>query len=140
MATTTATLTISSTDLLTDELALATTTTLTKVGTSTGVEYATGLSRKKVTSTAKGTASGQITLYTADDYAAIAYLFVKNTSTTAANKIYIYDDTSSGDPILIQLAGGDFTFIPMHGDKTLKAYNPNGTDPIVEWMVIGTDQ
>jgi formaldehyde-activating enzyme involved in methanogenesis len=133
MATITPTLTLTSSDLLTDALSLSTTTTIT-------ASHTTGLARAVVKSTAKGTASGQITLYTADDYAAIAYLFVKNISATAANKIYIYDDTSSGDPILIQLAGGDFTFIPMHGDKTLKAYNPNGTDPIVEWMVIGTDQ
>jgi|TARA_R110002020_G_scaffold301873_1_gene517282 hypothetical protein len=133
MATIIPTLTISSSDLLTDALSLTTTTTIT-------ASHTTGLARAVVKSTAKGTASGQVTLYTGDDYAAIAYLFVKNTSATAANKIYIYDDTSSGDPILIQLAGGDFTFIPMHGDKTLKAYNPNGTDPIVEWMVIGTDQ
>ena len=133
MATIIPTLTISSLDLLTDALSLTTTTTIT-------ASHTTGLARAVVKSTAKGTASGQVTLYTGDDYAAIAYLFVKNTSATAANKIYIYDDTSSGDPILIQLAGGDFTFIPMHGDKTLKAYNPNGTDPIVEWMVIGTDQ
>ena len=133
MATIIPTLTISSSDLLTDALSLTTTTTIT-------ASHTKGLARAVVKSTAKGTASGQVTLYTGDDYAAIAYLFVKNTSATAANKIYIYDDTSSGDPILIQLAGGDFTFIPMHGDKTLKAYNPNGTDPIVEWMVIGTDQ
>ena len=133
MATTTPTLTLTSSDLLTDALSLSTTTTVT-------ASHTTGLARAVVKSTAKGTAAGQVTLYTADDYAAIAYLYVKNTNTTAANKIYIYDDTSTGDPILIQLAGSDFAWIPMHGDKTLKAYNPNGTDPIIEWMVIGTDQ
>ena len=130
---TTPTLTLTSSDLLTDALSLSTTTTVT-------ASHTTGLARAVVKSTAKGTAAGQVTLYTADDYAAIAYLYVKNTNTTAANKIYIYDDTSTGDPILIQLAGSDFAWIPMHGDKTLKAYNPNGTDPIIEWMVIGTDQ
>ena len=62
MATTTATITLSSTDLLTDELSLASTATLTKTTTSTGIEDTTGLNRKKITSTAKGTASGQITL------------------------------------------------------------------------------
>ena len=133
MATTTPTLTLTSSDLLTDSLALETTTSVT-------ASHTTGLARAIVKSTAKGTAAGQVTLYTADDYAAIAYLYVKNTNTTAANKIYIYYDTSTGDPILIQLAGSDFAWIPMHGDKTLKAYNPNGTDPVIEWMVIGTDQ
>mgnify|MGYP000332022251 CR=1 FL=1 len=140
MATTTATITISSTDLLTDELALSTTCTLTKTTTSTGIEDTTGLNRKKITSTAKGTASGQITLYTADDFAAIAYLYVKNIATTAGHKIYIYDDSTSGDPIQFQLDAGDWGFIPMHGDKTYKAYSPGGNDPDIEWVVMGTDQ
>ena len=133
MATVTSKLTLTSSDLLSQPLSLA----LSKAITAT---HTTGLARAPITSTAKGTASGQVTIYTADDYAAIAYLYVKNTDSTAANKIYIYDDTSTGDPILIQLDGGDFLFMPMHGDKTLKAYNPNGTDPVIEWMVIGTDQ
>ena len=133
MATITPTLAITSTDLLSDSLSLSTNTSIT-------ASHTTGMARAVVKSTAKATASGQVTLYTADDYAAIAYLYVKNTSGTSANKIYIYNDSSTGDPIWMQLAGGDFAFVPMHGDKTLKAYNPNGTDPIIEWMVIGTDQ
>jgi len=140
MATTTATLTLSSTDLLSDELALVTSCTLTKTTTSTGIEDTTGLNRKKITSTAKGTASGQITLYTADDFAAIPYLYIKNTATTVGHKIYIYDDSTSGDPIQFQLDAGDWAFIPMHGDKTYKAYSPGGNDPTVEFMVIGQDQ
>ena len=139
MATTTATITLSSTDLLTDELALSTTATLTQTGTATGIEHTTGLSRKKVTSTAKATASGQVTLYTADDFAAIPYLYIKNTATTAGHKIYVYDDTTSGDPLQFQLDAGDWGFIPMNGDKTYKAYattNPTS----IEFMVIGKDQ
>jgi hypothetical protein len=139
MATTTATITINSTDLLTDELSLATTCTLTKTTTSTGVEDTTGLNRKKITSTAKGTASGQITLYTADDFAAIPYLYIKNLATTAGHRIYVYDDTTSGDPLQFQLDAGDWGFIPMHGDKTYKAYASNNPTSI-EFMVIGQDQ
>ena len=134
------TLTSAAGGLTTDALALSTTTTLTKTGTSTAVEHTTGLARAAVKSTAKGTTSGQITLYTGDDYAAIAYLYIKNIATTAGHKIYVYDDTTSGDPIQFQLDAGDFGFIPMHGDKTYKAYSPGGNDPIVEWMVIGVDQ
>ena len=140
MATTTALITISSTDLISDILSLTTTTTLTKTGTATGVEHTTALARAVVKSTAKGTASGQVTLYTADDFAAIPYLYLKNTATTAGHKIYVYDDTTSGDPIQFQLDAGDWGFIPMHGDKTYKAYSPGGNDPTVEWMVIGVDQ
>ena len=139
MATTTATITISSADLLSDELALSTTATLTQTGTATGIEDTTGLARAKVTSTAKGTASGQVTLYTADDFAAIPYLYIKNLDTTAGNKIFVYDDTTSGDPLQFQLDAGDWGFIPMHGDKTYKAYattNPTS----IEFMVMGKDQ
>jgi len=139
MATTTATFTLSSADLLSDELALSTTCTLTQTTTSTGVEDTTGLNRKKITSTAKGTASGQVTLYTADDFAAIPYLYIKNLATTAGHRIYVYDDTTSGDPIQFQLDAGDWGFIPMHGDKTYKAYATNNPTSI-EFMVTGKDQ
>ena len=140
MATTTATVTINSTDLLSDELVLSSSATLTKTTTSTGIEHTTGLARKVVKSTAKGTASGQVTLYTADDFAAIAYLYIKNTATVAGHRIYIYDDSTSGDPIQFQLDAGDWGFIPMHGDKTYKAYSPGGNDPTIEFMVMGQDQ
>jgi len=140
MATTIASINITSTDLLSDSLSLSAIATLTQTGTNTGITMTTGLAKAKVTSTAKGTATGQVTLYTADDYAAIAYLFVKNLATTAGHKIYIYDDTTSGDPIQFQLDAGDFAFIPMHGDKTYKAYSPGGNDPHIEFMVLGQDQ
>ena len=133
MATTTAQLILTSTDLLSDSLSVSAISTLTNAGSSTG------LTRKKVISTAKGTASGQVTLYTADDFAAIPYLYVKNLDTTAGNKIFIYDDTTSGDPLQFQLDAGDWGFIPMHGDKTYKAYattNPTS----IEFMVLGKDQ
>ena len=139
MATTTATITINSADLLSDELSLSSTATLTKTTTSTGIEDTTGLSRMKITSTAKGTASGQITLYTADDFAAIPYLYIKNLATTAGHRIYVYDDTTSGDPLQFQLDAGDWGFIPMHGDKTYKAYASNNPTS-VEFMVMGQDQ
>ena len=138
MATTTATITLSSTDLLSDELALSTTAVLTKTTTSTGVEHTTGMSRKIITATSKG-ASGEALLYTADDYAAIPYMYIKNAQTTAGQKIYIYNDSTSGDPLWLQLDAGDWGFIPMHGDKTLKAYASNNPSTI-EVMVIGVDQ
>ena len=139
MATTTATFTLSSTDLLSDELALTTSATLTQTGTATGIEHTTGLARKTITSTAKGTASGQVTLYTGDDFAAIPYLYIKNSATTAGHKIFIYDDTTSGDPLQFQLDAGDWGFIPMHGDKTYKAYATNNPTKM-EFMVLGKDQ
>jgi len=139
MATTTAQLILTSTDLLSDSLSLSAISTLTKTGSDTGIEHTTGLARGTITSTAKGTASGQVTLYTADDYAAIPYLYIKNLDTTAGNRIFVYDDSTSGDPLQFQLDAGDWGFIPMHGDKTFKAYaTTNPTN--VEFMVLGKDQ
>ena len=130
MATLKPTLTLESTDLLTAELSLSTNTSVT-------ASHTTGLARAPITSTAVGTASGQVTLYTGDDYAAIAYLYIKNTDTTATDYIYVYKD--GGTDNLLQLAGGDFAFLPLIADDTLKAWaTTSGT--IVEWMVIGTDQ
>tara|TARA_R100000781_G_scaffold9401_1_gene8192 strand:- start:1051 stop:1449 length:399 start_codon:yes stop_codon:yes gene_type:complete len=132
MATTTATITLNSTDLLTDELGLSTTSELYN-----GPNFSTGLSRMKVVATAVH--STATTIYTADDFAAIAYLYVKNTDTTATNYIFVYNDTTSGDPVILKLAGGDWAFMPLIADKTLKAYAT--TNPTtIEFMVIGTDQ
>ena len=65
MATTTATLTINSTDLLTDELSLSTTCTLTQTGTNTGVfginiHRATALEGKTSTYVNKWSAGCQV--------------------------------------------------------------------------------
>ena len=64
MATTTATLTISSADLTSNPLAITTSSTLYKAGTTIGLEQTTGLS-KKVYAAAQSNA----TLISAGDYA-----------------------------------------------------------------------
>ena len=63
MATTTATITLSSSDLTGDALALSTTATLTKAGTLTGLDQTTGVGRKTTSS------SSQYTLVVKGDYA-----------------------------------------------------------------------
>ena len=128
MATITTKLTLTSTDLLSQSLNLS----LSKAITAS---HTTGLARAPITSTAIGTTSGQVTLYTADDYAAIAYLYIKNTDTTATDYIYVYPVSN----IWLKLGGGEFAFLPMVADDTLKAYATT-TGTIVEWMVFGTDQ
>ena len=131
MATTTAAITLTSTDLVTDSLALSTTSTLYN-----GPDFTTGLQRLKVTATST---SSSTLLYTADDFAAIAYIYIKNTDTTSTDYVYVYDDTTSGDPVILKLAGGDWAFMPTIANKTLKAYAT--TNPTtIEFMVIGTDQ
>jgi len=130
MATVTAKLTLTSSDLLSQNLNIS-------VSKSATASHTTGLARKKVAQTAVHASAAL--LYTADDYAAIAYIYIKNTDTTATNYVYVYDDTTSGDPVILKLAGGEFAFMPTNADKTLKAYGTNA-NTVVESMVFGTDQ
>jgi len=109
MATTTATITLSSTDLLSDELALTTTATLTTAGTSTGVTQASGLSRKTLT---YGSAADIVhtALYRAGDYTAdkASKVYFKNVSTTPAE----YFTIKIGDEVLGRVYAGDWCFFP----------------------------
>jgi hypothetical protein len=50
MATTTATITLASSDIMDNSLAITNTSTLTKAGSSTGLADTTGLSRKRIAS------------------------------------------------------------------------------------------
>ena len=131
MATTTAAITLTSTDLLTDELSLATTSTLYN-----NPDFSTGLSRMKVqATTVHATAT---VLYTADDFAAGAYLYIKNTHATSTEYLWVYEDTN--DRVILKMGGGQWALMPLKGDTTMKAYAPSGNDPVVEFMVFGTDQ
>ena len=133
MATVKATIGLSSPagDLLTDALDLS----LKKEITITDM-VTTGLARQKLTATSKG-ASGEATLYTADTYSANnAYLYVKNTDATSTDYVHIYDDAVGGDPLWMTLKGGEWAFLPIGYQTTLKAYAAtSGT--IVEWMALG---
>tara|TARA_R110002153_G_scaffold40553_1_gene115998 strand:- start:578 stop:976 length:399 start_codon:yes stop_codon:yes gene_type:complete len=131
MATTIAQLTLTSSDLLSDTLELTTLASI--VAPHTG-----GLSRSAVTSTAIGTASGQVTVDTADTFASPNFIYVKNTADYHAsnNVVYGYFNGQSGHSL--QLSGGQFAYIPASGDFTLKFYtSTSGT--IIEHMVIGTN-
>ena len=133
MATVTVAVTLSSAagDLLTDALSLSDSKAVTITEMAT-----TGLARAKVQATAvHATAS---VLYTADDFAAGPYLYIKNTAASASEYIWVYEDTN--DRVILKMAGGDWAFMPLKGDTTMKAYAPSGNNPFVEWIVYGTDQ
>ena len=74
MATTTAAITITSTDLTTDSLSLSTTATLTKAATANGLEQVIGVSRQTIAT------AGETTLLSASSYTAdkAHKLYVKN--------------------------------------------------------------
>jgi len=118
MATTTATITLSSTDLLSDELALSTTATLTTAGTSTGITQTTGLARK-TTSAASAAAIQANVLYRAGDYTAekANKVYIKNTSTTAAEFYTVVIDQE----VIGRLYAGDWMFMPWIATSGTKA-------------------
>ena len=118
MATTTATITINSTDLLTDELSLSSTATLTEAGNSTGVTQTTGLARR-TTSAASAAAIQAVNLYRAGDYTADGAnkVYVKNTSTTAAEFFTVHIDQEE----IGRLYAGDWMFMPWNATSGTKA-------------------
>ena len=85
MATTIASLNITSTDLLSDALSLSALSTLTGAGNSTGLTQSSGLTRK-TTSAATAAAIQSSILYRAGDYTSDGSnkLYIKNMSSTAA--------------------------------------------------------
>jgi len=134
MATTTATITLSSTDLLSDELALSTTAKLTTAGTSTGITGAQGLSRKTVTG-----GHAQYTLFDGSAYTAdkAHKLYLKNTSTTAAE--YFLVTVNSED--VGRLYAGDWALIPWsaHDNDNDIKIDPSANDMTLEYMLFTDD-
>jgi len=108
MATTTATITINSTDLFSDELSLSTTATLTKAATSTGLASASGLSRTNFTIAAP--ASRSKIIYRADDAqtSGANKVYLKNLSIIPAEYFTVYIDQEE----MGRLYAGDWAFFP----------------------------
>ena len=134
MATTTATITLASTDLLSDELALTTSATLTGAGNSTGLTGTGGLARKTVSG-----GHAQYTLFDGSDYTAdkAHKLYLKNTSTTAAE--YFLITVNSED--VGRLYAGDWALIPWsaHDNDNDIKIDPSANDMTLEYMLF-TDE
>mgnify|MGYP003627633356 CR=1 FL=1 len=118
MATTTATITINSTDLVTDELSLSSSSTLTNAGGSTGVTQTTGLARR-TTSAAAAAGIQAVNVYRAGDYTANGAnkVYIKNTSATAAEFFTVHIDQEE----IGRLYAGDWMFMPWNATSGTKA-------------------
>jgi hypothetical protein len=130
MATTTATLTLSSGDLTGDALSLSTTATLTKAGTATGLDQTTGVSRKFF-----ATAQTAYNLVAASEYTAdkAHKLYIKNTSTTAGEFITV--EVGATNISLGRLYAGDWTLLPYDGNNDIDI-DTSDVNMTVEYMVI----
>jgi len=130
MATTTATVTINSTDLLTDELSLSTTCTLTNADGSNGLTGTSGLGRKTLAS-----GHAEYTLFDGTDYTAdkAHKIYLKNTSTDPAEYFKITINSEE----IGRLYAGDWMFIPWSAhdaDNDIKI-DPSANSMTLEYML-----
>jgi len=144
MATTTATIAITSSDIADNSLSISNTMTLTEAGNTTGLTETTGLARKKI---ASGTEVDLITRDNTDVTAAkSAKVFIRNTGTAADKYALIGIGEATGTPIYIgRLYGGDWMLIPWDANQTGGAGHANNeditikmndaTETIIEYMV-----
>ena len=130
MATTTATLTISSADLTSNPLAITTSSTLYKAGTTIGLEQTTGLSKKVYAA-----AQSNTTLISAGDYADDTHsrVYIRNSGSSSTDFFTI--ELGASNIVLGRLYGGDFLFIPYEGEQTIKI-SSSTTNMELEFMVI----
>jgi len=138
MATTTATITLASTDITDNALSISNIATLTTAGTDTGLTETTGLARKKF-----ATASNTILL----DHGLTSGIAADVTADKSA-KVYIKNINDRGDGtkyvnILIvareigRLYGGDWMFIPWSGGsgKDIEFTASDATETTLEYTV-----
>ena len=117
MATLTPTLTLNSPDALSDTLSLSVTDSLSVLG--------------RVTQKRIATSTTAAVFLAAADYSK-SYVFLKNLSSTAAERIDIRATTGGTD--IIQLGAGEWTFIPWAGSHDL-AYDAADGTPVLEILV-----
>ena len=136
MATTTATITLASSDIADNALSVSNTMTLTTAGTTTGITETTGLARKKV---ASSSSADLITVANTDVTAAkSAKVYIKNTSTHTDKYGLIGIGDSSGTPIYLgRLYGGDWMLFPWDANsgEDITLTMSDATETIIEYMV-----
>jgi hypothetical protein len=136
MATTTATITLASSDIADNSLSISNTMTMTTAGTTTGITETTGLARKKV---ASASLADLITVANTDVTAAkSAKVYIKNTGTATDKYGLIGIGDSSGTPIYIgRLYGGDWMLFPWDANsgEDITLTMSDATETIIEYMV-----
>ena len=110
MATTTATITLASADLLSDPISFSTTAELTTDGTATGLTSTAGLARKTTAS------ASEYTLFAAADYTddKAHKVYLKNTETNAA----LFFEVQVAGVVMGRIYAGDWAFFPWSADTT----------------------
>jgi len=127
MATTTATITLSSADLLSNVLSFSDTTTLSLAGNATGIKLTSGLAKTNFLST--DPASRSKIIYRADDALTNGAnkVYLKNLSALAAEFFTVYIDQEE----MGRLYAGDFAFFPWSATQgTLETFVVTATGTV----------
>jgi hypothetical protein len=147
MATTTATITIASSDISDNSISVSKTATLLKAGISTGLDQTSGLRRRTLAS------ESSVELIDLDHYQAqtltenkAAKVYIKNTGTSTANNVKVNIVSTGGVSTEIgNLYGGDWMFFPYSAvwDEAASANNqdiivkPSTADSVtLEYIII----
>lgn len=147
MATTTAAITISSSDISDNAIAISNTATLTKAGSTTGLDQTSGISRRTFTS------ASTVKLIDLDHYQGqvltankAAKVYIRNTGTSTVQYVVIGIQNGAGALEEIgRLYGGDWMLFPYAAAYTSAAHannqdidvSPSNTDSVtLEYMVI----
>ena len=138
MATTTAAITLASTDIADSAISISNTSTLTTAGTDTGLVETTGLARKKFASTNNvilldhGLAAGVAADVTADKSAKV---YIRNINARGDGSKYVNILLAAVE--IGRLYGGDWMFFPWSGGggKDVE-FTPSSTaETTLEYMV-----
>jgi hypothetical protein len=130
MATTVARLTLTSSDLLSDNLSLNVSMEINAAGTTTGITKTTGLRRETFANT------NETKILEADDYTdnETSRLYIKNTSSTAGRYIDITLGTVAGTKIG-RLYNGEWALIPWANTADINLQVSN-IDIVFEWTLL----
>ena len=112
MATMVASITLTSTDVTTDELALSVTDSLT-------------ISNKVIAPSRVNTSTGDLTLVASSSYSR-SYVYLKNVDDTIAM------DVDFGSTASFNIRPGEFAFFPWHGSQNIVVAADSGT-PVLEY-------
>ena len=147
MATTTATISLNSSDISDSGVSISNTATLTKAGSTTGLDQTSGLRRRTFTSVST------VKLIDLDHYQGqtltenkAAKVYIKNTGTSTAQHVKVGIQNGAGVLEEIgRLYGGDWMFFPYSAVWTSAAHannqdidvTPSNTDSVtLEYMII----
>ena len=128
MATISASLSLTSPDVLTSPLAIA-------IDSNIDVDSG-GLVRATVKGTAADT--NDLIIYKADDKETQAFLFIRNLSSNLADFLHVRNETAGDNAMFAKIGGGQFAFVPIQADQTLAVHATIANTPI-EYGIFGED-